>query len=79
MRMTLDVAPRRWRVRIGRRTTTVLVVAVLLAAGVFGYFARYGLCEAQSKFCVLEVAGTRSEVGVEWDSWSVYVSTYPNS
>lgn len=78
--MTLDVvgSPVRPRqARISRKATVLLVVTVL-AAGFAGYLARYGLCEGRSKFCVVDIVGTRSEVGVEWDSWSVYVSTHPN-
>lgn len=65
------------RARLSRKATVLLVVAVLIA-GLAGYVARYGLCESKSKFCVVDIVGTRSEVGFEWDSWSVYVSTWPN-
>jgi hypothetical protein len=79
-RMSLDAAappvlPR--RARLSRKATVLLVVAAL-AAGAVGYLARYGLCESRSKFCVVEIVGTRSEVGFEWDSRAFYVSTHPS-
>jgi hypothetical protein len=77
--MTSDaVAPldRPRRVKLSRKATVFLIVAVFVA-GLAGYLARYGLCESRSKFCVVEIAGTRSEVGFEWDSWSFYISTHP--
>lgn len=78
--MTLDVEPPRTapRVRkISRRTKRVLVALAALVLVLTGYFARFGMCEAQSKFCVVDIIGTRSEIGFEWDTPAFYVSTYP--
>lgn len=78
--MTSDVAqtPDRVRKTRPRRKTLVLLAVAVLLASLAGYLYRYGTCEARSEFCVVDIAGTRSEVGFEWDSWSVYVSTWPN-
>lgn len=62
--------------RIGRRETVLIVVLAVLTAGWLAYFSHYGECDRASKYCVVDVAGTRSEVGFEWDSWSLYVSTW---
>lgn len=64
---------------IGRRTIVLIVVLATLTAGWLTYFTHYGECDRQSKFCVVDIAGTRSEVGFEWDSWSFYVSTWSES
>jgi hypothetical protein len=68
-----DVAPA--PVIRGRRFH--IIVAVLLLVGLVwsGYILKFGQCDAESKFCVVHVAGTRSDVGCEWDSWSCYVTT----
>jgi len=61
--------PRRLRPKVIAAVLLVLLVASL------GYAYHFGQCEARSKFCVVDVAGTRSEIGCEWNSWSCYVST----
>lgn len=62
--------------RIGRGPLVLIAVLTLLTAGWLTYFVHYGECDRASKYCVVDVAGTRSEVGFEWDSWSFYVSTW---
>jgi hypothetical protein len=71
----IPASPARPSPRWNRRIR--IIAAVLLVAAVMwsGYVAKFGLCEARSKFCVLHVAGTRSDIGCEWDSWSCYVTT----
>lgn len=60
------------------RTSVALIVLALVAVGWLGYFAHYGQCDFRSKFCIVAIAGTRSEFGVEWETPSIYVSTWPN-
>ena len=62
--------------RIGRKTSVLIVVLAVLTAVWIGYVAHYGECDRVSKYCVIDIAGTRSELGFEWDSWSFYVSTW---
>jgi hypothetical protein len=76
--VTSTVEPIALKRPAGRHTRRFrILAAVLLVAAVMwsGYVFKFGLCEAQSKFCVLHVAGTRSDIGCEWDSWSCYVTT----
>lgn len=61
--------------RMTRRLGLLIAALTLLTAGWLTYFVHYGECDRASKYCVVDIAGTRSEVGFEWDSWSLYVST----
>jgi hypothetical protein len=58
-----------------RRFKISLVALAVLAVGWLAYVANYGECDVHSKFCVLNIAGTRSEIGFEWQGWHLYVST----
>ena len=58
-----------------RRRKILAAVLATFMLGSLAYAYQFGLCEARSKFCVLHVAGTRSDIGCEWDSWSCYVTT----
>lgn len=62
-------------VRPGRRFHIVVATVLMVGLVWTGYILKFGHCEAGSKFCVLHVATTRSDVGCEWDSWSCYVTT----
>lgn len=67
-----------WRLLNRRRISgggLVLAGLTVLLAGWVGYFAHYGQIDTHSKFAVVDIAGTRSEVGFEWDGWHLYVST----
>lgn len=64
--------------RLSRRAKVSLVALLVVMAGWFAYVANYALCDTRSQFCVLNIAGTRSEIGAEWDTWSIYVSTSGN-
>lgn len=75
--MTAIVAPTE-RPRLSRRTKISLAVLLALAVGWLAYVSHYGECDFRSKFCVVAIAGTRSEIGCEWDSWNCYVSTSGN-
>lgn len=66
------VKPRR---RLTRRTKALLLATLIIVAGWFVYVANFGECDTHSKFCVLDIAGTRSEIGFEWQGWHLYVST----
>jgi hypothetical protein len=66
------------RPRLSRRAKISLAVLAALAVGWLAYFSHYGECDFRSQFCVLNIAGTRSEIGVEWSTWSLYVSTSGN-
>lgn len=72
--MTAIVVPTE-RPRLSRRTKISLAVLLALAVGWLAYVSHYGECDFHSKFCVVSIAGTRSEVGFEWDGWHLYVST----
>lgn len=61
-----------------RRKTALLITLALVLGGLAVYLVKYGQCEARSKFCVVEIAGTRSEVGFEWDTPAFYISTAPS-
>lgn len=58
------------------RRTSILVGAMLVALLVGGTAYHFGGCDFRSKFCVLSIPNTRSEVGCQWESWGCYVSTY---
>lgn len=63
--------------QINWKAVTFVLVALAVIVGGWAYAAKYAQCDFRSKFCVISIAGTRSEIGCEWDSWSCYVSTYP--
>lgn len=64
--------------RLSRRTRLLLVALLVLTMAWLGYFARYGQCDTRSRFCVVDIVGTRSEIGVAWVGRpDFYVSTYP--
>jgi hypothetical protein len=63
--------------RIGGKRALLIAAALLVVAGL-GYLARYGDCNVHSQYCVVAVAGTRSEVGFTWDTWDFYISTSPS-
>lgn len=52
------------------------IIALVVALVVVGYVAVEGQCDVRSKFCVIDIATTHSELGYEWDSHSFYVSSY---
>lgn len=64
------------RPRVGRRARAALLALAVLAVVWVAYVAKFGDCDVHSKFCTMAVAGTRSEVGCEWDSWRCYISTW---
>lgn len=77
--MTLDVTPARpaqLAAKINRKTVIFLAVLVALMLAWIGYFSRYGQCDVESQYCVVDVAGTGSEIGFEWTTPALYISTY---
>lgn len=54
-----------------------LAVAVAIVVVSVVYVVHYGQCDFHSKFCIMDIATTRSEVGFEWDSNTFYVSSWP--
>jgi hypothetical protein len=60
---------------LSRRAKIWLVALLVALVGWIGYTAKYAECDTHSKFCVLDIAGTRSEIGFEWQGWHLYVST----
>ena len=65
------------RPRLSLKGHRLIALALAISMLWSGYLLKYGLCEPQSKFCVVGIAFTRTDVGFEWDSWSFYITTEP--
>ena len=63
------------QVQINWRKVAVFAALIALVVGSWTYAARYAVCGRT--FCVVAIAGTRTEVGCQWESWTCYVDTYP--
>lgn len=63
--------------RFTRRAAILLATLVALPAIGLTYVAGFGQCDWHSRFCAINVVGTRSEVVVVWlDGVEVYSQTY---
>lgn len=70
----IPTAPR----KISRRAIALIAALVALTAGWLIYFSQFGECDFHSRYCAVDIAGTRSEIGAAWEGHPVlYVSTWP--
>lgn len=64
--------------RLSRRSIALIAVLAALVVGWLIYFSQYGECDMHSRYCVVDIAGTRSEIGLAWVGHpDLYVSTWP--
>lgn len=57
-----------------RKIVTIATIAAILL--IVAYLAHFGHLDLHSRFLVIDIIGTRSEIGFEWDTPSLFVSTH---